>query len=388
MTDRKRGRLGVAEFAAATNTVVYAVTDGRDAVAQLFISNLATAAKSSIIDVAIVNGAIGALADEDYIIRGRELKLGEFIQLDDLNLAADECIVVKSSVAGVTVRVSGTEQDAANPAAQVQTLVSQALAFGAFTDVEDTTGYIDFTTGNLPAGAIVLGWKAVVSAGFTGDTTAVMQVGIAGDLDAFSADTAQSCLDAATVGSAALAAAAAASLAAVATPRVTVTGGAAFASISAGSMVVTIYYLNTVLETVAASTIEIAKITSQSLAIANFTDNTNTTGYIDFIPQLPVGAIVLGWKATVTEGFGVLDTTAVMQVGIAGAVGSFTADATKSVAAAGTVGSAALAAGAADGIAAVATPRVTVTGTADFTTIQTGAAGAMVVEIFYIPTAA
>lgn len=388
MTDRKRGRLGVAELAAATNTVVYAVTDGRDAVVKVFISNLATAAKQTLIDVAVVNGAIGALADEDYIIRGKELKLGEFLELEDLSLAADECIVVKSSVAGATVRVSGTEQDAASPGVHVQKLTSQSLAFGAFTDNENTTGYIDFTSGVLPAGAIVLGWKATVATGFTGDTSAAISVGIAGDLDAFSADTAMSVLAAATVGSAALAAAAGASLAAAATPRVTVTSGSAFADVEAGSMVVDIYYINTVLETVAETTYELSKVTSQNLAIANFTDNTGAaTGYIDFIPQVPAGAIVLGWKATVSEGFGVLDTTAVMQVGIAGAVGSLTADATKSVAAAGVVGSAALAAGAADGIAAAFTPRVTVTGAADFTTIQTGAAGAMVVEIFYLLTA-
>lgn len=44
--------------------------------------------------------------------------------------------------------------------------IEQALAIADFTDV-DTTGYVDLAV-QLPAGAIPLGWKAVVSAGFAG----------------------------------------------------------------------------------------------------------------------------------------------------------------------------------------------------------------------------
>ena len=119
--------------------------------------------------------------------------------------------------------------------------VSQTLNFGDFTDNTDATGYIDFTTDDIPAGSVIVGWKAVVATGFTGDTTAVIEVGVSGDTDAWSADVAQSVLAAATVGSAPLAATA--YVAAAATPRVTVTGGADFTSISAGEMVVTVYYL-------------------------------------------------------------------------------------------------------------------------------------------------
>lgn len=120
-------------------------------------------------------------------------------------------------------------------------LASQSLAFGDFTDNGDATGYIDITT-QIPASAIVMGWEAVVSTGFTGDTTAVVQVGVAGDLDAFSADVAQSVLAAATVGSASLAAES--YLAAATTARVTVTGAGDFGLISAGVMVVTIFYVD------------------------------------------------------------------------------------------------------------------------------------------------
>jgi len=119
-------------------------------------------------------------------------------------------------------------------------LVSQVLDIGDFTDNGDATGYIDFTSGTIPAGSIVVGWKAVVATGFTGDTTAAIEVGVSGDTDAYSEDTAQSVLGAGTVGSAARALEA--FVGSVATPRVTVTGGADFGNISAGQMTVTLYY--------------------------------------------------------------------------------------------------------------------------------------------------
>jgi hypothetical protein len=121
--------------------------------------------------------------------------------------------------------------------------VAQEVKLADFTDV-DTTGYVDLAD-QLPAGALPLGWKAVVATGFVGDTTAVIQVGVAGDLDRFSADVAQSVLAAATVGAAALAADLADGIAAAQTVRVTVTGGADFTSITAGVMTVYLYFIDT-----------------------------------------------------------------------------------------------------------------------------------------------
>ena len=382
MSETKRGRLGVAELAAATNTVVYSVTDGNEAKVTLFVSNLAGAEPSTTVNVAIINGAIGALADEDYIIRGQKLLLGEFIELEDLQLSADECIMVYSTEAGITVRVSGIEQDAVFNAVNIQKLTSQELDHAAFTNETGTAlGNIDFTSGTLPAGAIILGWKAVTSEGFAGDTTAIVQVGIEGDVDRFSAAVDGSCLAAGTVGSAAIAADMADGISAVCTPRVTVTGGADWDSISAGKMVVDIYYLNTATATVETTTYPIHALVSQDLAIANFTD-VAATGYIDFISPLPANAIPISWKAVTSEGFAG-DTTAVVMVGIVGDTNRFSADETKSCLAAGTVGAAAIAADAVDGIAAACTPRVTVTGGADFTSIATNAEGAMVVTLYY-----
>jgi len=124
------------------------------------------------------------------------------------------------------------------------------------------------------------------------------------------------------------------------------------------------------------------KTISLSCPIASFTDNTDTTGYIDFVSTLPVGAIVLGWKAVVTGGF-TGDTSAVIKIGTAGSLDDLTTDTNKSVFTNATsVGGVPKTAKAY--IAATYTPRVTVTGTADFTSIVTAANGAMVVSLYYI----
>ena len=125
--------------------------------------------------------------------------------------------------------------------APVKKLVSQSLDHAAFTDGTSTSGYLDFTTGQIPANSLVLGWKAVISEAFTGDTTGVLTVGVSGGTSNYTGDTDLSCYTAATVGSAP--AEATAFEASAVTPRVTVTGTSDFSSVTAGTMVVTIYYV-------------------------------------------------------------------------------------------------------------------------------------------------
>jgi hypothetical protein len=124
---------------------------------------------------------------------------------------------------------------------RVKTLVSQTLGFASFTDGTSTSGYIDFST-QLPANCLVLGWESVVATGFTGDTTATVKVGISGGVANYSAITSASCLAAGTVQAASVAATS--HVAAATTPRVTVTGGSDFGAIVAGSMTVTVFYLD------------------------------------------------------------------------------------------------------------------------------------------------
>lgn len=123
---------------------------------------------------------------------------------------------------------------------QIQCL-SETVTRADMTDNTNTTGYKDFA-GTIPAGAFVQGVQMDVKTGFTGDTTAVVQVGKSGALAIFTADTAQSVLAAAVKASAAPVATQA--IIAATTPRVTVTGGADFTNIAAGEMDVKIFYVN------------------------------------------------------------------------------------------------------------------------------------------------
>ena len=148
------------------------------------------------------------------------------VQSDDLATINRDA----GSADGVGVYVEGVKTGLVTTIKQ-----TTGLDFDDFTDNADATGYVDLTT-QLPAGAIPLGWRCTVATGFTGDTTAVIQVGVSGDLNRFSADTAQSVLAAATVGASSLAADACDGMNAAQTIRLTVTGGADFTSIAAGSI--------------------------------------------------------------------------------------------------------------------------------------------------------
>jgi len=121
-------------------------------------------------------------------------------------------------------------------------LESQNLLVADFTDGASTSGYLDIDV-DLPANAVVVGWKSIVSGAFAGDTTAVISVGIAGDTDKYSGVTTASCFATGTVGAMGNTDSAMATTAQ--TVRVTVTGGADFTSIvtdAGGAMIVSLYY--------------------------------------------------------------------------------------------------------------------------------------------------
>ena len=122
-------------------------------------------------------------------------------------------------------------------------VTSQSMAYSDFTDNGDATGYKDMTD-KMPAGAIPQGFKAVVTTGFTGDTSATIQVGVSGDLDRFSSVTDQSVYSAGTVGAGAPADACD-GMNAAQTIRVTVTSATDFTSVSAGEMTVYVYWIET-----------------------------------------------------------------------------------------------------------------------------------------------
>jgi len=104
---------------------------------------------------------------------------------------------------------------------------------------------------NVTAGTITLATAIVTAeAGKAGMTltvtsTAAVMVGISGDTDKYSANTAQSAATAATVGSMALAADSVTGFSAQKTPRVTITEGTNFGAFDQGSMRAKVYYIDT-----------------------------------------------------------------------------------------------------------------------------------------------
>lgn len=144
-------------------------------------------------------------------------------------------------VSCVPYRVAGqTSYGVITQGAAYQT-ITKSWVIGDMTDNTNTTGYVDFASNSLPAGAMVLGWRVVTATGFTGDTTATIQIGVAGAVGKFSATTAGSVAAAGTVFS--LPVSATCGTEAAATPRITITGGADFTSISAGAATATIFYV-------------------------------------------------------------------------------------------------------------------------------------------------
>lgn len=123
------------------------------------------------------------------------------------------------------------------------TELTESCVKSAFTDGGGTSGFKDFA-GTIPLGSQILGWRAVTTVAWTGDTTAVMQVGVSGDVDRFTADTTYSVLATGVDGSTAIAADAGDGMSAAVTPRVTVTGTADFTNIASGATtIVSLLYI-------------------------------------------------------------------------------------------------------------------------------------------------
>ncbi|MBW1931468.1 MAG: hypothetical protein JRI56_00275 [Deltaproteobacteria bacterium] len=128
--------------------------------------------------------------------------------------------------------------------------VSQIVNYDDFTDGGSTTGTLTMTK-QIPAGSFVLGSKVTVKDGFTGDTTATLKIGKSGDDDAYSGGTTHNIVSAAS--NLVKAAKAGTDLGPVAEGSavdvvLTVTGASDFTSISAGRMLVEVFYLSTNVE--------------------------------------------------------------------------------------------------------------------------------------------
>lgn len=121
--------------------------------------------------------------------------------------------------------------------------LEETFSFDDMTDGGSTAGSYAFTGGTIPAGAQVLGWEANATAGFAGDTSAVIQVGISGNVNLYSAFTTGSVFAAGKVGSPCQVSTDNPYQASAQTPLVTITSGADFTSVSAGTVTVRIAFI-------------------------------------------------------------------------------------------------------------------------------------------------
>lgn len=115
----------------------------------------------------------------------------------------------------------------------------ETVAYDDFTDGGSTTGTYTMT-GDIPIGATVTRTDLVDITGFTGDTSATIQVGDGSDVDRYSTGT-PSVFTTANMVSAGAVSGTAVHVAAV-SPVLTVTSGADFTSVAAGSVTVVIWY--------------------------------------------------------------------------------------------------------------------------------------------------
>jgi hypothetical protein len=125
-------------------------------------------------------------------------------------------------------------------------VLEETLLAADFTDGGGTSGTKDFTNA-LPKGALVVGGRVKVVAGFAGDTSAAMTVGDGTDADRYNAST----IDIFTTAADGIDLGLPSGVRfhdAAKTPKVTVTSGSNFTLVLAGggSITVAIYYIDTV----------------------------------------------------------------------------------------------------------------------------------------------
>jgi hypothetical protein len=128
--------------------------------------------------------------------------------------------------------------------------VSQIVNFGDLTDGGGADGTLNLEK-QIPAGSFVIGSKVTVKDGFVGDTTAVLSIGTAGDANEYSGNTTHNILAAVrnSVRSAFISADSGFVAESTAIDvKITITGGADFGAITAGRMLVEVFYLSTNVE--------------------------------------------------------------------------------------------------------------------------------------------
>lgn len=104
------GRLGAVDLAATTNTLVHTGTASKITTCSVNFAN--RNASSITVRLAHLNGAIGTLANEDYIEYDVTILPNGVLERTGIVLAAAHTIVAYSDTANVSVQVWGWEEEA------------------------------------------------------------------------------------------------------------------------------------------------------------------------------------------------------------------------------------------------------------------------------------
>ena len=102
------GRLGAADLAATTNTSIYTVPASTVATVSINVAN--RNASSVVIRLMHLNGAIGTLANEDYIEYDVTIAANGVLERTGVIMAATHVIGAYSDTANVSVQVYGWEE--------------------------------------------------------------------------------------------------------------------------------------------------------------------------------------------------------------------------------------------------------------------------------------
>jgi hypothetical protein len=110
MAAKIHGRLGAPALAANNDTTLYQVPAGRKATVSVRFCN--RSATDTTVRLAHVDGAIGALVTDDYMIYDASLPGNGFISDERITISAGHSLIVRAGSANVSAVCFGVEEDA------------------------------------------------------------------------------------------------------------------------------------------------------------------------------------------------------------------------------------------------------------------------------------
>lgn len=103
------GRLGAQALAATTDTTLYTCPATRKATVTVSLCNRSSTATT--VRLALADGALGTLANEDYLEYDVELAGNGTLERDRITVAAGHTIIVRAGAATVSAVAFGIEED-------------------------------------------------------------------------------------------------------------------------------------------------------------------------------------------------------------------------------------------------------------------------------------